>query len=160
MAEIRFIQNYTRGELIIVELESPFDRLCLQFVPDGFDMPREATLDSLAVIGRNNNLYQFTGGFESLTLPLEFYASDIGRNEVLKAVNWLKSLTMTNRDKGIPLVKIVFGDMFKKETWVVQSVTPHYSQFSPEHNWLPCRAKVDVKLLLDTKIDMEQKDRR
>jgi hypothetical protein len=160
MAEIKFEKNYTNGELIIVELNPPFDRLYFQFVPEEFDVPREASLDSLAVIGRNNNLYQYTGGFETLNLPFEFYASDEKRGEVLKAVNWLKSLTMSNSDSGIPRVKIVFGDMFLKETWIVQSVLPKFSSFDSNYSWLPGKAKVDVKLLLDTEIDMKQSDRR
>ncbi len=160
MAEINFSLNYTNGELFIVELNPPFEKLKFQFVPDNIEVPREANIEAISVIGRNNNLYQHTGGFETLNLPLEFYANDTHRQEVIKAVNWLKSLTMSDENKGIPRVKVVFGDMFKKETWVVQSVTPTFSQFSPDHKWLPCRAKVDVKLLLDTEIDLKQKDRR
>lgn len=134
--------------LFIVELTSPFERLEIQYVPSEFSQPREADLSAIDVVGRNNPTKQWTGGNTSLSLQLDFYATDEAREEVMRKVRWLQSLTYKSRDGIVPVVKLVFGSTFRDEEWNVKSVNPKFSNFHPAYNWLPCQAYVDIQFSL------------
>lgn len=145
----------TGGNLYIVELEEPNERLEIQFVPENITTPRNANLKSVSIVGRNNDLLQYTGGQETLQMTLNFLADDDLREEVIKKVAWLKSLTMKDGNKGVYRnVKLVMGDLFKNEIWAVSSVEPTLSHLDDEHNYLPLRAVVVVKMILDPKTNL------
>lgn len=140
----------TQGKIYLLELEEPFQRLELQFVPGELRMNRQADLKTIAIVGRNNNLLQYTGGSDTLNLPMEFYSDSQLRDDVISKVNWLQSLAMKDGNDGVYRnVKLVFGDIFRHEIWAVSSVAPVISHFDDEYGYLPLRAKVDVKLILD-----------
>lgn len=145
-----FKLNTTLSQLFIVEMEAPFTRQMIQFVPEIVSVPRTASIQKFAVVGNNNELFAYTTGAESLSLNLEFYAQDDGRREVFEAVNWLKSLTLSDGIAGkYKKVLLVFGDLFKYDTWIITAVTPDYQYLSAQHNWMPLRAKCRVDLMLD-----------
>lgn len=141
----------TKGELYLVELVDPFERLEIQFVPRELDMPRKADLAKMRVIGRNNDLLHYTGGSNTLKLPLEFYSDDDNQYEdVIAKVNWLQSLAMKDGFNGpYRNVKLVFGDVFRYEIWAVESVDPKIMDFMDDGQWRPLRATVNVSLILD-----------
>jgi len=137
----------TNKELFIVETEDPSSRLEIQFVPGAIGGSRQARLQSVAIVGRNDDLLHYTGGSETLTLELEFYGDS---DEVYKALNWLKSLTVNDGYAGaFRTVKIVFGELFKNNVWAVKSVKPNMSHFNQETGWLPLRGKASVEFQLD-----------
>lgn len=139
----------TNKELFIVETSSPGSRLEIQFVPGVVAGNRNAKLQSVAIVGRNDDLLHYTGGSETLSLELEFYGEN---DHVLKAVNWLKSLTMNDSYAGaFRTVKLAFGDLFKHEVWAIKSVKPSMTHLAQEAGWLPLRAKVQVEFQLDPK---------
>lgn len=151
----------TNCELYIVELAEPFSEMEIQFVPPTIGTSRDARLQNVAIVGRNDDLVHYIGGSETLNLELEFYADEKIKELVYDKVNWLKSLTMndSNRSK-IRNVKLVFGDLFKYQVWIVKSVKPTFSNFSQKDNWLPLRAKVQLSLQLDTQKNRYIKDAR
>ena len=140
----------TNKELFIVETAEPFSKLEIQFVPGQVKNTREARLQNIHVIGRNDDLLHYVGGAETLSLELDFYAQDSDMADVFKAVNWLKSLTMNNGNAGkFRNVKLIFGDLFKYQVWAIKKVDSTMSHLSQEHKWLPLRAKVSLQLMLD-----------
>ena len=145
----------TKGEIYILELEEPFSRLEIQFVPDELRLKRQADLISVAVVGRNNNLLQYTGGNDTLSFSIQFYSDDVNREDVIRNVNWLRSLAMKDGDSGpYRNVKIVFGDVFRNEIWAVSSVSEKLTHFDDQNKFLPLRATVDISLILDPKTNL------
>lgn len=153
--------NTTNSELIIVELDPPFESIELQFVPDEISIPRKADLSRIQIVGRNNKLLHYTGGEETVTLKLDFYSDEESREDVIYKVDWLKSLTYNDGDAApVRKVKIVFGDLFPYHVWVVESVTPVLSHFDDKNGWLPMRASVDVQFVCDPDTNLFIKDVR
>lgn len=145
----------TNNELYLVETADPFERLMVQFVPDKISVPRTANLKSVNVVGRNNDLLQYTSGQDTMTLTLDFLADDDKREDVIKSIAWLRSLTMKDGDTGLYRnVILVMGNLFKNEIWAVSAIEPTMSNFDDEHNWLPLRASVVVKFILDPKTNL------
>jgi len=140
----------TGGSLYIIELAEPYERMEIQFVPETISVPRNANLKSVSIVGRNNDILQYTGGGENLQVTFDFLSDDEHREEVVKKVAWLKSLTMKDGNSGIYRnVMLIMGDLFQNEIWAVSSVEPSFSHFDDEHNWLPLRASVVVKMIRD-----------
>lgn len=144
------IHNSTYGELYIVETEAPFERIEIQYVPEDLTPERKARFAGMNVIGRNNDILHYTGGEDNLPLVLDFYSTDESRSDVIGKIDWLKSLARNNGYNGkARSVKVVFGKIFRFETWVIESVVPKMSHFDPNHDWLPMRASVELSLKLD-----------
>ena len=51
----------TNKKLFIVETEEPFSSLEIQFVPPVMKNDRSANLQNFSVVGRNDDLLQYTG---------------------------------------------------------------------------------------------------
>ena len=153
--------NTVESSIFIVELAPPNERLMIQFVPDEINMPRSAEGGSFTVVGRNHKKFHYTTGSEPLNMELYFYADDENREDVMKAVNWLKSLTMNDgKNAKQRNVKIVMGKLFEDEIFRVVSVSPTMSHFSSAHGWLPLQATVNIVMELDPDKNMTIKDRR
>lgn len=121
----------------------------IQFVPE-MDNNRSARLNQVAIVGRNDDLLQYTGGQETLTLNLEFYGSENVEAEVTAKINWLKSLTMNDGYAGaFRNVKLVFGKLFQTQVWAIRDVQAKPTHFDADNDWLPLRATVTVQLILD-----------
>lgn len=146
----------TRGQIFLVEVNDPREKLEIQFVPEFLPIKRTANLTPVYVVNRNNPRQHFTGGQESLTLRLDFYADDENKMDVVNKVNWLLSLTYDDAS----LVQLVWGKLYKKHVWRVASVTPTYSYFWPDKGMMPGQANVDLSLLLDPITDLRRNDIR
>jgi hypothetical protein len=153
--------NTTNSELVIVELDSPFESIELQFVPDEISVPRKADLSRVQVVGRNNKLLHYTGGEETMPLKVEFYSDDENREDVIYKVDWLKSLCYNDGDVArARKVKVIFGDLFPYHVWAVESVTPILSHFDNTKGWLPMRASVDIQFVMDPDTNLLIRDVR
>lgn len=153
--------NLTEGKIYFVELVAPFERLELQFVPETISNPREADISEVAIVGRNLPKTQHTGGRETLAMRLDFYSDEENRQDVKRKVDWLKSLTYNGGASGpARKVKLIWGDLYKKETWVVKSVRPEYSNFSNMYGMLPQQAYVDIVLMRDEKQNISLQNAR
>lgn len=154
----------TDHSCVIIELESfreTRQRLEIQFVPQGISGSRTANLQEIAIVGRNDPLYHFTSGKETLTLPLEFYSDNERHDDVKRKIDWLRSLTINNGNiGGYRNVKIIFGDLFRFEVWVVKNVKYNYTHFDGQSKFLPLRATVVLSLALDTKQNLQISDFR
>jgi hypothetical protein len=146
----------TQGQLAIVELSPPFERLEIQFMPTGLAWSRTPDLPALAVVGRNNPHYHLTGGEDRLNLRLDFATELESRLDVIRKVQWLRSLTFA----PVRNVKLVWGQLFKSEVWVVASFKADMDQFMHNANMLPQQAYVDITLALDPKKNLRLRDVR
>jgi hypothetical protein len=133
----------TEGKIYLVELESPFESLEIQFVPEEIVMNRTANVVDFAVVGRNNPLHQYTGGDEKMSLKLDFYSDSERRDDVIKKTRWLESLAQNDAGRRPQtLVKVTL------------------SMFDSAHGYLPKQAYVDLQLSLDTKVNIPKSDLR
>lgn len=135
--------------MYIVELTPPFERLEIQFVPESIPWSRTANISDIAVVGRNHPRRHHTGGDESISLELDFFAHDQLREDTMKKVNWLVSLTYNQQDQGAPKVKLVWGKLFQDHVWLVSRVQPILSNFHSLYDMLPVQSAVRLELKLD-----------
>lgn len=137
------------GRLYIIALGS-LERLEMQFVPLKLSLNRSADIEELKVVGRNNPIHHYTSGSDRLNFELDFYSIAENRDDVITKVNWLQSLAY-NDGYALPpeRVKVVFGDVFRDEVWVVKSVQADLSLFNKNHAYLPQQAYVKLQLMLD-----------
>ena len=122
------------------------ERLAIQFVPQKLSLQRDSKLSSVEVIGRENPLRYWTSGDTSLNLSLDFHSEVENREDVMRKVRWLESLTYQDAQGLVPRVKLVFGAMFQEEVWYIRSVATKLSHFHPQYDWLPCQAYVALSL--------------
>lgn len=140
----------TYSELFIVEAQPPFSSRAFQFVPEVIENPRSAKLQEVVIIGRNDALLHYINGQESLRLELEFLATSEKKDDVKKTIDWFKSLTMNDGYSGkIRNVKLIMGNVFTNEVWLVEAVEPKMSHFSQKDAWMPLRATIGLNLKLD-----------
>ena len=140
----------TQGRLYITALRS-LERLEIQYVPKNVTMPRSASIGDISIIGRNTPKYHTTGGATTLNMELDFHAEEESKEDVIRKVRWLQSLTAIGNG-GIPpeKIRVTFGDMFKAaEIWTVKAVNPRFELFDVAKGFLPRQAYVTLSLLLD-----------
>jgi hypothetical protein len=144
MADIRKPNFATaRGTMAIVELSEPFERLELQFVPQDVAWNRTATEASYAVVNRNNDVPQITGGNDTLAFSLDFYSDDNDVDDIKSKVLWLQSLSYAPVRK----CKVLWGDFLgveSSETWILTSVSAKFAKFMPENGMRPQQANIDL----------------
>lgn len=141
--------NTTENLLYFVSVSNPQIRLGIQFVPYEITHDRVASIGDVFVIGRNNPFSTFDSGVETISMKLDFYACEENREDVRRKCNMLRSFTYKDGDKPLDRVKLIYGDLFKLEKWVVRSVKVNYSNFSKPHKYLPQQAYVDIVLKRD-----------
>lgn len=138
----------TEGQLYFVALKS-LDRLHIQFVPD-LDITRKTDISDIKIVGRNIPQYQYLGGETTLDLKLDFHSMDEDRMDVINKCRWLEHLAHNDGYKKPPeQVKLIFGELFKEQIWIVKDVKYKLSGFNRSKGFLPQQAYADVTLALD-----------
>lgn len=151
----------TAGRLWIVPEIELDQKIEIQFVPREIAISRVSAIQTIAIVGRNNPFYQYTGGETTMPIQLDFYAEDEDRKDVLRKVRFLESLSINNGYKNPPQrIHLIFGDIFKNEMWVIKSVKTKLSNFDKPYGMLPKQAYVDLELALDTNVNLTRKDLR
>lgn len=136
----------TQGAAYIINLSS-LETMEIQFVLDELTYTRNANYSNIEIIGRNEPKYHYSGGETTMPLILDFHAQDDDRQDVIRKIKWLEALSYGDGyDANPPVIKIVFGEVFKEEQWIVKSVKPNMSLFVPMFNFLPHQATVSLDL--------------
>lgn len=143
----------TQGQLYFIALRSN-ERLEIQFTPESVTVNRNANYSDIAVVGRNIPQMHYVGGTETVSLKLDFFASQENRRDVKNKCNWLKSLAYRDTSRPPEKVKLVFGALFSDDVWVVKSVNVVYSLFNKVYDFLPQQAYVDITLALNPRTDI------
>lgn len=162
-SQLNPILTTTDKNLFIVELDSPQERLEIQFVPEKLSIKSTANQAKLDIVGRNNPKYHYINGEDILSMTLDFFAADEERQEAINRVKWLQSLRYNDgysrRKKNVLLV---WGDVFSEKhyVWTVQSVNVEYSQFVESKKFRPQQAFVEITLALDPGFNIRKQDFR
>ncbi len=150
--------KYTQGLIYITNLLT-LETIEAQYVPMSLVGNRVAKLAEVAIPSKNTPNFHFTGGSEEITLKLDFFAEDITRTEVISKVSQLKALTIKDgKNNPAPKVKVVFGDIFQDERWVVKNVRYEFSLFNNFFNMNPNMCIVDLTLALAPEKDLTLRD--
>ena len=149
------------NSVYLVELQDPFETLALQFIPNEINKTRQGNFEAVLPTGRNNPIFQYTGGNDDLSLVVVFYADDEHRESVLKKIAWLESLANSDGyNAPARRVKIVFGNVFREEKWVVKTVSTKMSDFASLYGYAPMRAEINLSLSLAPDTNLIFKDIR
>ena len=81
----------------------------------------------------------------ALPLRLDFHSDTDTVDDVKAKCNWLERLTQPSK-QGRKNVKVIFGDLFEDEKWVVSSVNIEYSLFDMPSGFLPRQAYATIQL--------------
>lgn len=135
--------------------------LPIQWIPENVEMVRSSDTQPVKVIGRNNPFYHYTTGETLLSMRLDFYSEVDARTDVIERCRWLESFVMNDGFSKPPEpVKLVWGDLFKDEVWVVKFVNYKLSNFNKSFGYLPQQAHVDITLALDLDANSKVDDLR
>lgn len=157
--------NYTEGKCYLLQIQPPFERLEFQFIPQkAISWSRSLQTETIYVAGRNLPKFQQGGGEETISFSLDFFADETERKQVIQKVEWLRARTyhegLNSRSQGkqIDRLKLVIGDMFKDEVWIITSLSAETDLFDRHDNYLPKRAAVNLTLSLAPDQDMYKRD--
>lgn len=143
----------TDNQIFLHELQPPFERLQIQFVPDELNWGRMGNWANVPIVGRNNSRKHLTGGEDSLSFALDFNGMfEEDKQYCMRSMAWLQSLTYTDGFIGPARnVKLAWGQtsMFRHKIWIVKSVNAKMSDFHSRFGMNPMQLVLDVVLELD-----------
>ena len=121
--------------------------LGLMGLPRQMDYENKTAYATIAVPGRNNPHYHFTGSEDTLSFEISWWSEEDGRRDVIKKCKWVESMSKADGYNADPhLLRFKWGEMFSKATWKVESVTTVYTQFHRERGYMPCCAVQTITL--------------
>jgi len=148
-------------DLFLIALDLPnVENLPLQYTPMEIAYSRTANIADINIVGRNDNLHHYVSGSTSLDFSVDFYSVEEGRTDVKKKIKWLESMTYAEGESPPSRLKIVFGDLFKDEIWILRSVNANYSLFQPADNFMPVACVVALSFVRDTQINLTSSEIR
>lgn len=137
------MKTTSNNELYFVNYET-LDRLAFQFVPMEVGENREQFISEHKVVGRNHPVLQSTGGRSSMSLSVNLYGEDVAER-----AKFFTQFTMNDGlDSSPPRLKIIWAGLIPDNSlWVVRSVNPSFSLFSPKDNFAPRMCVVSLELI-------------
>ena len=142
-------------DLFFVAIDTPeIEQLQLQYSPPSISYSREADIQDIAIVGRNDKLHQYTSGTTNLSFEVDFYSQQADRQDVKAKVKWLESQLYSSENRAPSRILIVFGDLFKDEVWIMKSCSVTYTNLEPATGWLPLYAKASLSFVRDTEQDL------
>jgi hypothetical protein len=148
----------TDGRLCLIA-EDTLERMDIQFMPPKHTETTTANLAEVRIAARNLPRFQHVGVSNRLEFTLDFYSNELGSKDVLRKVRWLQSLCYNN--KGLSKTQrviVIFGDMYRNQTWRVVRVSPDFSLYDKQGGYLPKRADVQLDLEQDNEFDVGWED--
>jgi hypothetical protein len=123
------------------------EKIYFQTIPAELEYNPESTWAVIASPGRNNPLYQYTGGEDTLKMSLTWYADDETRADVLRKCKMLEALSKNNSyDERPHHIALCFGDLFRGAKWIVEGAPFKLSLFSRPHGMLPQLGTTELTL--------------
>lgn len=137
-----------RPPLYIVPVDEPTIRaLRIQTIPLELSVestPKWAVIPSIA---RNNPFYHYTGGEDKIQFQLDWYSQTDDRRDVIDKCRTVEALSKSDGyRKGPSRVIIIWGGLFTKDTWIIESAPYKLSLFDKSRELLPRQAYQDLTL--------------
>jgi hypothetical protein len=135
----------------LVNLDEPdrtIGKLKIQTVPLNLSVTPTTQWAVIPVLGRNLPRYQYTGGETKIRFQLDWYSVTPLRDDVIDRCRWVESLSRSDGwNAPPPRILLIFGDLFKNQTWVVESAPYELSLFDKEWGMLPRQAYQELTLM-------------
>ena len=136
-----------QNNIYLVNLDTePRQRLRIQTVPNVLEVDPVSNWAAVPSVGRNNPFYHFTGGENVLKFEIDWYSRTVDRFDVIKACRWVESLTRNNGVNKAPRVLLIWGDLFKRSSWIVEKAPYQLKNFEIGNGTLPTQAYQRVTL--------------
>lgn len=134
------------SDIYIVKLAT-LERLHFQFIPEKLPYSRKPKIGKIEVPGQNLPGAHYSSGESGLDLEIEFYTQEEDRADVIRRCKWLEALCWSDRGIAPPqLVRLVWGRLYRDQTWYVSDYKEEAEDFHPDHGLLPVYAKVKITL--------------
>lgn len=146
---------------LYITTERTLDTIPIQFVPSDLAIGRTASQNSIAIIGRNNPLYHYSGGESTLNFQLDFYSEDAARKDVIGYCRLLEANLANNNGYQDPpqRMRLTFGKLFRGDVWwIVKSCGYKLNNFDKTAGYLPVQAYMDLSLCLDPNRNLKRDD--
>lgn len=156
------LDKTTDGRLWIVPEREIDQKVEIQFVQNTIEWARNANIQTITIVGRNNPLYQYTSGETVMSFVLDFLAQDEDRKDVITRCRYIESLAANDGYSRPPQrIRLIYGDLFKSnEMWVIKNVKYSLSNFNRAKGYLPQQAYLTLDMVLDTKQNLTSADIR
>lgn len=138
----------TKGQIyLLIVTPKSYEQIKIQYVPEELAYKRAANFSEIQPIARNLPKYHYVGGKTTMTLNLSFSAREDGGSDVINIVRKLEALGSSDGYTGPkPTVILVWGLLFRGETWEVTNVDVKLKEFKPGRSFLPDMAFVSLSL--------------
>lgn len=137
-------------ELYLVNLDhrnQQIERLKIQSVPLEMRFEPIPEWKMVATLGRNNPFYHYTGAEDTLSFTLDWYSVDERREDVISSCKWVESLSKADGyRRGPARVLLIFGELFKNYTWIIESAPFDISLWNGASGMLPRQAYQELTL--------------
>jgi hypothetical protein len=143
--------NGYQNDLLIVDTVD-YDFRKIQWVPREIEYSPDSDFVAISSPGRNNSFFHFGGSDDTITLELDWYATQDNREDVLANCRWLESKTKNHSQKeGVHPVLFHFGNIFygqneESEVFLITSAKYTLGSFSRPHQMYPTQAKQTLVL--------------
>lgn len=148
----------TKHDVILLDLDSG-ERLHLQGLPEELDVRPETSWATIRPFGRNLPHYQFTGSEDIIVMNISWYPQRDDLTDVIEKCKWIESLTKADGYFGRPhTVALIWGDLFRNYSWIVDSAPYRLSNYSGDHGYRPrdARQEVTLKRISDTNLTLKE----
>lgn len=137
--------NQKKNQPCIIDLVT-LDKLYFQTIPLELAYNPESNFVVVAPPGRNNPLYQYTGGEDTLNFSLSWYSDNENNQDVLMKCKWLESLGKNDGYDNKPHpVQLIFGDLFRGAKWIL-TVQTKWTLFNRDVGMMPRLATTEITL--------------
>lgn len=143
------------SDLYLIAIDTPdVERLQIQYTPLEISYGRKANVANIAIVGRNEDLHHYVSGSTSMSLSLDFYAIEADKEDAKRKIKWLESMLYSDEGRPPSRLKVVFGQLFRDEIWILTDLSVKYSVFEPASGFLPRYAVADLSFVRDTDFDL------
>lgn len=144
------IPRSTPSDMWLVRLDNEnnqVESLRIQTVPLEIVVEPHSNWQIIPSLGRNNPFYQYTGGEDTLSFTLDWYSVNPLRRDVIDKCRWVESLSKADGYRAAPpRILLIYGDLYKFNTWIIESATYRLSLFDKENRMLPRQAYQELVL--------------
>lgn len=148
----------TDHDVMLVDLDSG-ERLHFQGLPLEIEKETDTVWATIRPYGRNNPHYHFVGSEDTLAFEVSWYATQENKNDVIDRAEWIVSLTKADGYRGRPhLVGLIWGDMYRKQKFIVWSAKYTMSVFDKPSGYKPTviRQQIVLKRVTDRNLTLSQ----
>lgn len=123
------------------------EALQIQTVPLEMNLEPTANWATIPSIGRNNPFQHYTGGEDEIKFTLDWYSVRQDCEDVIEKCRWVESLSRADAyEKEPPRILLIFGRMFRFDTWIIKGAPYRLSLFNKEKGMFPRQAYQELTM--------------